>query len=115
MVIIIEGIDRVGKSTLAEKLSEQFNIPIFKQTRLGGNNEDGNNSDEYTILNYGRALGLVDFWNSESFNDNIIVDRFHWTEAVYSLCDRNNLEPMKYMGFVEHEMNKAKEKYLMIK
>ena len=30
MIIIIEGIDRVGKTTLANMLSERFNIPIYK-------------------------------------------------------------------------------------
>ena len=37
MIIIIEGIDRVGKTTLANMLSERFNIPIYKQVRIGGN------------------------------------------------------------------------------
>ena len=33
MVIIIEGIDRTGKTTLANELSKRFNIPIYKKDR----------------------------------------------------------------------------------
>ena len=115
MIIIIEGIDRVGKTTLANIISKHFGIPIFKQERLGGNNSNGDNSsEEYTILNYGRALGLVDFWNSDSFKDDVIVDRFHWTEAVYSKIDRHNIKSSKYMSNVEYIMSKARNKYFII-
>lgn len=114
MIIIIEGIDRVGKTTLANKLSELFGIPIFKQARLGGNNQLGNNSHEYSVLNYGRAIGLVDFWNSDAFTGNVIVDRFHWTESVYSLIDRNSTDPVHMMSCVEMEMLKQKDKYLIV-
>ena len=33
MVIIIEGLDRTGKTTLANELSKRFNIPIYKKDR----------------------------------------------------------------------------------
>lgn len=111
MIIIIEGIDRVGKTTLANKLSERFGIPILKQERIGGNEQS---TDDSALINYGRAVGLIDFWNWEGFNQNIIVDRFHWTEAVYSLVDRKNPIPMQYLPFVETCMQKQIDKYLII-
>lgn len=121
MVIIIEGIDRVGKTTLAKKLSEKYNIPIFKQERIGGNEvvlnpvRNGKMVAESNILmNYVRGRTLVDFWNWSGYNQNIIVDRFHWTEAVYSLVDRNSIEPMHMMMNLEREMLKQKDKYLII-
>ena len=111
MIIIIEGIDRVGKTTLAQKLSGEFGIPILKQERIGGNEQS---TDDSALINYGRAVGLIDFWNWEGFNQNIIVDRFHWTEAVYSLVDRKNTRPMQYLPFVEAYMQKQIDKYLII-
>ena len=122
MIFIIEGIDRVGKTTLANKLSEKFNIPIYKQERLGGNDVNldliaaGNKHavDRNIFSNYIRANSLVDFWNSDAFKQNIILDRFHWTESVYSLVDRGSREPMQYMACVEAEMLKNKDKYFII-
>ena len=121
MVIIIEGIDRVGKTTLANKLSEQYNIPIYKQERIGGNeihlgiSRTGNMLKESNIItNYTRARTLVDFWNWSGFTENIIMDRFHWTEAVYGLIDRGSYEPMRMMEAIERQMLEQKDKYLMI-
>ena len=121
MIIIIEGIDRVGKTTLAKKLSEKYNIPIFKQERIGGNEIALNpvragkmDAQSNILVNYVRARTLVDFWNWSGYNENIIVDRFHWTEAVYSLVDRNSVEPMHMMMVLEREMLKQKDKYLII-
>ncbi len=123
MIIIIEGIDRVGKTTLAKKLSEKYNIPIFKQERIGGNeiqlnmgcrNNGRMMKSSNILMNYIRACTLVDFWNWSGYNENIIVDRFHWTEAVYSLVDRNSTEPMHMMMHLEREMLKQKDKYLII-
>ncbi len=47
MIIIIEGIDRVGKTTLANMLSERFSIPIYKQERIGGNEIQLNITEEF--------------------------------------------------------------------
>ena len=121
MIIIIEGIDRVGKTTLANKLSEQYNIPIYKQERIGGNDiqlnlERAGNmlKESNVVMNYCRARTLVDFWNWSGFKENIIMDRFHWTEAVYGLCDRNSDEPMRMMEAIERQMLEQKDKYLII-
>ena len=110
MIIIIEGIDRVGKTTLANKLSSKLNIPVFKKDRLAGNDAD---DFDMVIANYGNAAGLVDMWNWNEFTQDIIVDRFHWTESVYGKCERHNNSP-KYMSLIEDRMLLKKEKYLMI-
>lgn len=123
MIIIIEGIDRVGKTTLANKLSERFGIPIYKQERIGGNeiqlnvtcrNNGRLMKSSNMLMNYTRARTLVDFWNWIGYNDNIIMDRFHWTEAVYSLVDRHSPEVRTMMESIEAEMLKQKDKYLII-
>lgn len=111
MIIIIEGIDRVGKTTLAQALCEKRNIPIFKKIREGGNEADGQYE---TMMNYGNALGLVEVWNQDWFTQDLIVDRFHWTEAVYGKCERHTLIPLQCMKNVENEMLFHKEKYLIV-
>lgn len=110
MVIIIEGIDRVGKTTLAKRLSRKLNIPIFKKERIAGNEADDLDT---TLINYGNATGLVDMWNWSGFTQDIIVDRFHWTEAVYGKIERHNSSP-EFMSIVESRMELKKEKYLVI-
>lgn len=123
MVIIIEGIDRVGKTTLANKISEELNVPIYKQDRIGGNKLLVDNGESSTIKNYRacnicenyiRAKTLVDFWSWSGFTQNIIMDRFHWTEAVYSLVDRDCLSQYENMKLIERDMLEHKDKYMII-
>ena len=111
MIIIIEGIDRVGKTTLANLIHHKYDIPILKQERIGGNLAG---SDVVTNINYGRTIGLIDFWNWQYFTDNIIIDRFHWTDAVYSLIDRHNAIPMSNNKSIEDIMSKCVDKYLIV-
>lgn len=111
MVIIIEGIDRIGKTTLANKLSKELNIPVFKKVRMCGNEEKREEADDY---NYGNAAGIVDIWNWKDFKQDMIVDRFHWTESVYGQIDRNSYLSRYYMGLIEERMLLRKNKYFMI-
>lgn len=123
MIIIIEGIDRVGKTTLAKLINKKFNIPIYKQERIGGNEIQLNVScrnngrlmkSSNLLMNYTRARTLVDFWNWSGYKQDIILDRFHWTEAVYSLVDRHSPDVMQMMENVEREMLNQKDKYFII-
>lgn len=110
MIIIIEGIDRVGKTTLANKLSKELNIPVFKKDRIGGKKDITYDS---MALNFGNATGLLDMWNWKGFKQDIIVDRFHWTESVYGSIERHP-ETSFYMDIIEKVMELNKEKYLMV-
>ena len=109
--MIIEGIDRVGKTTLANMLSKEFNIPVFKKDRICGNEAK---DEEATAFNYGNAAGIVDIWNWKDFKQDMIVDRFHWTESVYGQVERGSNESRYYMGLIEERMLLRKNKYLMI-
>ena len=111
MIIIIEGIDRVGKTTLANKLSLELNIPVFKKARICGNEAK---DEEAAAFNYGNAAGIVDIWNWKDFKQDMIVDRFHWTESVYGQVERGLNESRYYMGLIEERMLLRKNKYLMI-
>ena len=100
MIIIVEGIDRVGKTTVAKKISDEFGMKIFNNPYVNqewvelGKNKNGEN-----IVNRKNAGPWNMFANIErmnvllSFNEqfkceDFIADRFHMSEYVYGVCDR---------------------------
>lgn len=111
MVIIIEGLDRTGKTTLANKLSERFNIPIYKKDR----EELGNTFFDDELINLGDSVATIKLFNSELFKGrHVILDRFHWSEYVFNIVDRGGHLEEKYLDFVCEEMNKNAQNYIII-
>lgn len=115
MIIIVEGIDRVGKTTLVNKLNLMVdNSKILKLDRLMGNS---NISEKAKDLNLGRAYGLVEAMNLNT-KDNIIIDRFHLTEAVYNTLRENSesdclsIKSLEYFTSVENMM--VKNNYILV-
>lgn len=89
MIVIIEGIDRVGKTTLCDKLQSEFAgtfVRFRDNTRYAKSHNDMivNNEKNNTIVS------LIE----EGLLDGIILDRFHFTEYIYGMCDRgyNNVD-----------------------
>ena len=80
MIIIIEGVDRVGKTTLCNKLSRKFNIPIHKYK--GIISYDNMHNDEETD----KTLGLIQL--IKETNANIIFDRSYISDYVYGILQR---------------------------
>jgi thymidylate kinase len=120
MVIIIEGIDRVGKTTLATMLqdeltksnplsalnfkAERVEIPLLKL-------------DEANILNFGCCMGQVQLFNqayAKRKDNHIIIDRFHWTEYVYTKINRDKQLSKYYLNKIDAEILKEKDGYLII-
>ena len=111
MVIIVEGIDRVGKTTLCKKISNLSGYKVFKKDR---ETLSMDLSEEYkSYINYGDALGIVQLVNNGLVKD-FIFDRFHWTEYVYSAIDRCSILSPILMDYIEVEMLKAKDNWLMV-
>lgn len=81
MIILVDGIDRVGKTTLVEKLSMELGYPVFKDdTRYSMSHESmALNSEKLNTLINAIEKGLV---------KDAIFDRFHWTEFIYGKVDR---------------------------
>ena len=80
MIIIIEGIDRVGKSTLCKELSSKFNIPIYQHIGKRDLNEIKSNSETEKNLQILEICRLT--------NAFIIFDRLQFTECVYGIVQR---------------------------
>lgn len=81
MIIIVEGVDRVGKTTLCEKLAKVTGYKIFRDdTRYFGNHKDAYiNTEKINTLQCLIDNGVV---------KDIILDRYHFTEFVYGYFDR---------------------------
>lgn len=98
MIILVDGIDRTGKTTLVEKLSMEFNYPVFKDdTRysLSHGNMVLNSEKLNTLINV-IEKGLV---------KDAIFDRFHWTEFIYGKVDRG------YVNCDVYDMERRLENY----
>lgn len=80
MIIVIEGIDRVGKTTLANMLSEKTGYPIFKAKPLNDNRTPEANNEAGNMLYTLIEQGIINYF---------ILDRGHFTEYVYGKIDRN--------------------------
>ncbi len=82
MLIIVEGISKVGKTALCNKLSERLNIPILIKERFGFVPQF-----ESMYANFGSSRMLLNLLNTCS-DINLILDGFHLSERVYGLLDR---------------------------
>ena len=83
MIIIVEGIDRVGKTTLCNKISNKFNVPIYKHVgNFEYSNMDNNNETDKML----QILQVMKLVGSERI---LVLDRFHLTDYVYGILNRN--------------------------
>lgn len=73
MVIILEGGDNVGKTTLANKL--KVKLPNYKLIHNG----------KYIF----RIIALIDYYWQVKFNKNVIIDRSIISEIIYGKVYRN--------------------------
>ena len=112
MIIIVEGIDRVGKTTLCNKLSEELNIPIFKKDRTNCKISTCQRDD--ILVNFGNAYGLVDAWHMLPDDVHLIVDRFYWTEYVYTKLQRYPTISNELLKSIEDHMFEYNDKFITI-
>lgn len=85
MIVIVEGVDRVGKTTLCEMIEEKYRESMnFMRFR-----DDTRYAHNYLVraVNTEKINTLQNLIES-GFVDNIILDRYHMTEFVYGACDR---------------------------
>lgn len=79
MFVIVEGIDRVGKTTLCNKLEKELGFKKYKIRNQFKFDNISHNVDVNEAI-----LGMM-----KLCNENIVFDRFHMTEFVYGYCDRD--------------------------
>lgn len=81
-IIIIEGISRVGKTTLCNKINKLYNIPIYKHNKNIIQYSDMNDRNEVE-----KMMVMLDVYRT--IPSNIIFDRFHFSNTVYGILLRN--------------------------
>lgn len=81
MIIIVEGIDRVGKTTLCNRLSEELNIPIHKYKGIVKYDKMKNKEET------DKTLGLIQLLKETG--SSIIFDRSYMSDYVYGILQRN--------------------------
>lgn len=93
MLILIEGIDRVGKSTLAEKLYQAIDGSILLDRTFDDSIVEFLKMEHSQSTTNARELELINAYDSmmeANQNTVLIVDRFHLSTALYESVLRNN-------------------------
>ena len=101
MILIFEGFDKSGKTTLAKKISEKYNFSYFKPTKQ----INSSINLEESIKHDWRIL--LDLFSQ--ININIIIDRSFISQWVYSIILRKDLIKKQYGNLEEY--NKIFENY----
>lgn len=94
-LIIVEGIDRVGKTTLCQILSNQFNVPIFKEYPFYDGFER-----KIMVEKMDTVLNVL-----KTTNSHLIADRFHLSEFVYGKVERLIPYSASTINALEAKMN----------
>lgn len=81
MIIVVDGIDRVGKTTLCNKLSEYLDFPIYKHDESCFDYSKMDNDNETD-----KMIQLIEL--AEVTNSDIIFDRFHLSDCAYGVLER---------------------------
>lgn len=86
MIVVVEGIDRVGKTRFCKKLSKDTGIPVFKE---------GMNFKEMSKIYGGETIRRIMCEKMKSIlnvlkitGQDMIFDRFHISEWVYGYLER---------------------------
>lgn len=83
MIIIIDSIDRVGKTTLANKLAKRLGGRIYKHAIKNGDYSEMKDDSETCAM-----FALINL--ATVYNDQItIFDRFHLSNTIYGMIKRN--------------------------
>ena len=86
MIVIVEGIDRVGKTTLVNKLVQGGFINLKDEFILGDHNLLIDSFEDYSV---GKCESFYVLAKSLSDSGkNVVIDRLYLTELVYGACDR---------------------------
>jgi len=80
LIVIVEGIDRVGKTTLCNKFVEH-GFKLFKDSYFEGMKI----TKDVALEKLNTSLRFLEIFK----NENIVIDRFHMTEFVYGALERN--------------------------
>ena len=88
MIVILEGCNKTGKSTFAKYLEEHCGFMRFKNKSMYPRMQELG-LEEGKVFFEGATRQLVDMLPTISDGKDVVLDRLHLTEWVYSSCERN--------------------------
>lgn len=90
MIIVVEGIDRAGKSTFCKRLSKKTGIPVFKEdVDIKGMSEVyGGETIRHIMCEKMKSILNV----LKATKQDMILDRFHLSEWVYGYIERKAID-----------------------
>jgi thymidylate kinase len=110
MIIVVEGIDRVGKTTLCNCLSEKYKIKIYHNdvNYMKLSEMDNKNETDKTL----KLISLC-----EQLGQDIIFDRLHWSDYVYGVTERgyDTKEAIKNKDIIDKKLNEIKSVLIFVK
>ena len=108
MKIAFIGPDMTGKSNIAQALSRELNIPVFKNT---GEWSTKLSSEDYfvNLLRFGGPF-LMNF--IEQTDAQVILDRFYPCELVYSKAFGRSTD-MEVIGWMDEKFSKIGGKFII--
>lgn len=88
MVVIVEGIDRVGKTTLCNKLKDTFGGVIAKGVcyHTFDSNEETHKAFGEVLVN---VAAMLNIWPEDKL---LILDRFHLSHFTYGCLERGMVD-----------------------
>ena len=86
-IIIVEGIDRVGKTTIANKILVESELDPFTKFMMYKHDESFVSYDEMDTDNEADKMAQL-LTMASMFNCNVLFDRFHLSDFVYGLIGR---------------------------
>lgn len=111
MIIIVEGVDRVGKTTLVKLLKQEFDIKSFR-----GNDTLPCDLSQLDNMNEtDKMLKIIEI--CRMFNFDIIFDRFYWSDFVYGCLERHYdfTKALEYIDMIENELKQLNVVVVYIK
>ena len=108
MIIIVEGIDRVGKTTLCNKIAKECNIPIYRHVGDRDVNKIKNNEETDKFKQIVNVCAIT--------NADIVLDRFHLSDYVYGTIERgyDKKKALQNKQEVEDYMRSVKAKVVLV-
>jgi len=98
MILIFEGVDCSGKSTIIDKFVNKYNFKKFFHNEELRKPFNYNYYDKYAVSAFYGAMNATLLSACEVF-DNFVIDRFHISECVYS---RKRIELFPYAKIINY-------------
>ena len=107
-IIIVEGIDRVGKSTLVNRIIEEFDYKLFVQVNdlsreLRNRKMEIETERLYSMISVMKLLE----------KDFVIIDRFHLSEFSYGIASRHYYNDE--VSYIDYELSKLNSLLIYVK